>query len=441
MTRKPRRIRQSDLRGAWLDELADLLVPLDELTEDSRNARRHGDQNRAAVEASLTRFGQNLPLIATRAGVVVAGNLRLQAMRALGWTHAAVVRISDADAQAYALADNRTAELAEWDDEQLAVLLREITAGGDDATLAALGWSDDELAALITELADGAGEAPAETRHVEFDARDAVPDKVPERCRVGDVWQLGTHLLVCGDAFDAELLDRALPEPVDLVLTDPPFAIFGSSTGVGGDVADDRMVRPFFSNLGKVIAARTRISAHVYVCCDWRSYPALADGIRDSATALAPANLLVWEKGGAGLGTNYMNSYELVAFLHHKPRRTSIVNKRAREHANLPSPRPVPKSNIVRCARVGAAEKEHAAQKPVELFEQLIENSTDPGQLVLDLFAGSGTTIIACEETSRRAVAVEVEPHRCDVILARWERLGGKSPRKLTPPRKAKAKR
>jgi DNA modification methylase len=245
----------------------------------------------------------------------------------------------------------------------------------------------------------------------------------------GDLVELGAHRLICGDSTEPAVIDRLLSNGrVDCVVTDPPYAIYGSSTGLASEVADDKMVRPFFRAALKSAARALIPFGHLYVCCDWRSWSSWWEVCK--GTGLAPKNMIVWDKGGSGLGNNYANTHELLFYCAAIPRRTRMT-------VDNPGQRPVLDTNVWRIARVPSGEERiHNAQKPVELFTRALENSTVPGERVLDLFAGSGTILVAAEQTERVAFVADSDPAWADAAIARWERLTGKKakrPRRRTP--------
>lgn len=379
-------------------------VDLDTLTPDPKNARRHSSRNLSAIAASLTEFGQRRPLVVSHSGVVLAGNGTLEAARSLGWQRIAVTRTpedwTEDTARAYALADNRTAELAEWNEDILGTQLVALDAKGWD--IAALGF-EPVPDVPVTDDED-------EPEQVEPPAEPITKD--------GDLWVMGDHRLLCGDSFDEEhrayLLDG---QRVAMVATDPPYAIYGSSTGIGADIADDKMVRPFFESLARVCSGHLETFGHAYFFTDWRSWSALWEGAKRGG--LAPKNMLVWDKGGGGMGNNYANCHELVAYYIKAPKARAMASRQETGQ------RPVLRPNILRFSRVTGDERQHNAAKPVALMEELIANSSERGDLVLDLFGGSGSTLLAAHNLGRRACLMEMEPKFCDVIVGRWEKLSG----------------
>lgn len=401
---------------------------IDEVKPHPANSRR-GDLE--AIEGSMAANGIFGAVYAQvrrdgTKGPVIAGNHRVRAAKNAGATHIPVIRIvcTDIEAERMARADNRTHDLGEGDDPELLLASLQRIADEGDGSLEGTGYTDLDLAALEAEVAaldddeaDGGGASEDD---------DAKPDEgdetwhVPEEpiTELGDVWILGEHRVMCGDTMRLEnrreLFGR---ETVSLVLTDPPYAIYGSSTGIGADIADDKMVRPFFDALSRMIAKTVKVFGHVYVCCDWRTYAIIFES--NKAAKLSPKNCIVWDKGG-GLGSSYANCHEFISFFAKLPPPTAMKSSTQRGQRTVLAP------NVMKYNRVVRDEREHNAAKPVGMFEWLIGNSSDVGDLVADFFLGSGTTVIAAEKTGRRCYGFELEPKYCDVIVARWERLTGK---------------
>lgn len=404
-------------------ELEIRYAPPGELAPDAGNPRRIGKAERQRLAATLDRFGFVEPLVYNvRNGELVSGHQRRQIAIDAGAELVPVVDVDlpEAEARALGLALNNPDTQGAWDTELLALRLDELR-----------GFDVDELAGFDPSTLEALGiAAPAEpeTEEVAFKAtrgRDPKPSPVPEEPETepGDVWALGDHLVVCADSFTLDV--RALIEgAADMLATDPPYAIFGSSTGVSSDVTDDRMVRPFFRAVARIGARSLNPHGHAYVHCDWRSWSALWEGFRSGGLAIR--NMLVWDKNGAGLGSNYANTHELVAFAHYVPKHSNTFDNRRNEDY-----RPVYASNVFHENRPQGADRLHNAAKPVPLLERFIENSTEPGGVVLDPFAGSGSTLIAAENIGRRAVVIDHEPGWCDVIVARWRELTGKRGRRL----------
>lgn len=403
-------------------------VPLDELLERpaERNPKRH---DRDAIRASLLDHGFVEPvLIDERTGRLVGGHGRLEVLAELrtegvdppdgitvhrgDWRVPAVHGYrspDDGHARRLLIALNRTGELGGWDLEELTAELEAL----EDLT--ATGYTDDDLAGLRDRLAEiEATETADVDRDLDDPADYGEPPEDPT-AQAGDVWTLGDHgRLIVGDCLESDTLDRLL-DGLELaaIVTDPPYAIYGSATGIASDIADDKMVRPFFVEVLRIARDRLPWFAHAYVFTDWRSWAALWEAGKRAGVQVR--NMLVWDKGGGGRGSNYANAHELVAFLHKLPEQTAMGDRPA-------GVKSVHRPNILRHSRPTGAERLHNAAKPVALLGELIENSTEAGAWVLDPFAGSGSTLIAAAETGRRAALVELEPKMADVILRRWSR-------------------
>lgn len=397
-------------------------VPLDELHPDPANPRRINARRMAVLERQVSDddFMRARPVIALPHGLIVAGEQRWKARRRIGRDScfALFADLDEAQRREWALRDNNHA--GEWEAEALAELLPK---DRHPDRLAAMGFTVEDVDKLVKPT--GRDRAPRE-------GADALAAELPAEpaTRPGDVIVLGDHRLICADATEQATLGKVLEgRKVDAVFTDPPYAIYGSSTGLAAEVADDKMVRPFFRDIVRQAAHALKPFGHAYVCCDWRSWASWWEVAK--GTGVAPKNMIVWDKGGAGLGNNYANTHELVFF-------GAAIPKRVRMTVDVAGQRPVLDSNLWRIPRVPAGEERvHNAQKPVELVARAVRNSTEQGERVLDLFAGSGTTLIACEQEERRGLAVEIDPAWCDVVVARWEKFTGKAAKRPRRRRRA----
>lgn len=398
------------------------LVSVDELHENPRNPKGEHDVGR--IVASLQRFGWGRPLLYVAGrGTLEAGHGTLRAARALGLLEVPAIALDhdEGEALGYAIADNRIAERSRWREDVLA----EELVRADEQTRNALGFDAAEADELLARVLDEERLTTATPGAKKKRKAARIDIRPPARSALGDLWILGRHRLVIGDSLDPAVR-RVLLEPdgglVDLVITDPPYAIYGSSTGIGADIADDRMVRPFFVEIAQALAEHLRIWGHAYVCCDWRSWPSIWDGFR---SRLAPKNLIVWDKGGGGLGSSYANTYELVGFFARLP------PSRAMKSHDERGQRPVYAPNLVRFNRTTGEDRNHNAAKPPDLIGWLMGHSSDEGATVLDLFGGGGSTMAAAEALGRSARLVEIAPDNADAIVERWCRLTGGTPERV----------
>ena len=333
------------------------------------------------------------PIVVNADHVVLGGNMRLKACQAAGLKEVPVI-----------VADHLTP------DQQREFIIKDNVGFGEwDWNELANAWDAQQLTDWGLDIPDFET-APAEG--------NTDPDEVPEApvepvSKLGDLWLLGKHRVLCGDSTQMSDVERLMnQELADVVFTDPPYALFGNSTGING-VADDKMIRPFFRSILMQCRMSSKNFAHVYVCCDWHSAFVIESISRE--VELTPKNLIVWDKGDGGIGAMYQNCHELVWFFGNKPTLKHTTNKMSGE-------RPVNgKPNIWRYGRVTGADRQHNAAKPVDMVAFALENSANRGAIALDLFLGSGTTIIAAETQGMACYGMEMEPKYVDVIVKRWQ--------------------
>ena len=393
----------------------DAIVDVVKLVPNPKNPNKHPDEQIQLLGRIIRQTGWRQPItVSTLSGFIVKGHGRLAAALLEGVKEVPVDYqnyASEAEEYADLVADNRIAELSEIDNIMLADIFADIDTG--EIPMELTGFSEKEVESLITGL--------SEALHEDKTDLDEVPE-TPEPENIitqqGDLWLLGDHRLMCGDSTSREDVDALMDgTKADMVFTDPPYALFGNSTGVCG-VGDDKMIRPFFQAIGRVIERKVKIMGHVYVCHDWQT----SATIKEAFDLLTAKNLIVWRKAEAGgLGSFYSKIYELIWLFANEPAKgINGMNTIAHARTILGTP------NIWDCTVEAAPERDHNAQKPVNVVKIAVENSSDPGETVLDLFGGSGTTMIACEETGRTAYLMELEPKYCDVIVKRYIRTTGK---------------
>lgn len=402
-------------------------VPIDLLTEDPRNARKHDARNLDAIKASLTRFGQVEPLVVRAdTGVVVGGNGRLAAMRSLGWTEvdAVGVELDDVGAAALGIALNRTAELATWDQPMLAELLSDIAGAGVDIQEAtALG-----LDGLLGDVALGdlgfLGEdgLPVAPRVVEDPP--APPPPADPVTRLGDVWTLGRHRLVCGDATLEVVADAALAGLVpNLLVTDPPYGVeYDPTWREEYDQFERHSVGPVINDHQVDWAAAYKYFAGS-VAYVWHA------GVHAGAVAAGLAGVgfqiraqIIWAKQHFVFGRGaYHWKHEPCWYAVRKGSNASWIGDRKQITVwDIPNANPMG-------GEVDDENTRHSTQKPVECMARPMRNH---GGDVYDPFIGSGTTLIAAEQLDRVCHGVEIDPGYCDVVVQRWEELtGGKATR------------
>jgi len=394
--------------------LADKIAPwpTDKLIPYARNARTHSDAQVAQIAASIAEFGFTNPILAGSDGVIVAGHGRLAAAQKLGLASVPVVVLDHLTAtqrRALVIADNRIAENAEWDEAMLRVELADLQGEGFDLDLT--GFDADALAELM------AGDEPVNEGQTDEDAVPEVGETTVSR--PGDVWRLGPHRLLCGDATMAASYDTLLDgEAVDMVFTDPPYNVNYANSAKDKLRGKDRAI--LNDNLGDgfydfLLAALTPIMAH----CRGGIYVAMSSSELDVLQAAFRAaggkwsTFIIWAKHTFTLGrADYQRQYEPI--LYGWPEGAQRHWCGDRDQSDVWQIKKPQKNDL------------HPTMKPVELVERALRNSSRPGDVVLDPFGGSGTTLIAAEKSGRVARVMELDPKYADVIVRRWEDFTGK---------------
>lgn len=392
-----------------------------ELVCDPANVRKHGEKNLEAIKASLTRFGQQKPIVIDSSGVVRAGNGTLAAAKALGWAEidCVVSDLSGAEASAYAIADNRTAELAEWDEAVLTATLQSLEAE-DPSLLLDAGYDPKELAKLVAQ-----------------NAPEVVEDEVPEPpadpiTKPGDLWLLGDHRLLCGDSTKAEDVARVMDgQKAALCFTSPPYNSMngGYKTDYNGkrkdfyksdvDARTEAEWVAFCDSVltnvrGALLDEEAPVIWNVMYTANCRAGYGMS--MFSGGHGLTVKETICWDKGmgfpTASKGILSRN-WELVFVLSAGPKYRSTQGVHEVRWAKWDIPRP---------------QKQHAdhhATFPVELAGRALGDYSTGG-IVYDPFLGSGTTLIAAEQLGRKCYGLEIDPAYCDVVVARWEKLTGK---------------
>lgn len=404
--------------------------PIDTLRPYANNARTHSKKQIAQIAESIRRFGFCNPVLVSDDNMIVAGHGRVEAARLIGMTEVPVRRLSHLsrnEIRAYILADNRLAENAGWDREILAIEMQGLAEL--DFDLEVLGFTMTEIDLAIDGL-DGKSEGP-----------DPVLDRVepvrqgPPVTRLGDLWTLGHHTLLCGDARSREAVARLCGgRQAALLFTDPPYnvPIAGHVSGLGkvqhrefvlasGEM-DEASFTAFLRDALGAAASCLKDGAIAYVCMDWRHMgELLAAGL---AVFDAFKNLCVWNKTNGGMGTFYRSKHELV-FVFKKGTAPHMNNFGLGDGGRY-------RTNVwdyPGISSLGASRDEeiamHPTVKPVSLVADALRDCSKRGDLVLDTFGGSGSTLIAADQTGRKARLMELDPVYCDTIIRRFERVTG----------------
>jgi DNA modification methylase len=433
---------RSDLQSSQQSSLPSLCLTvtyrrIEELKPDPANPRRHSKKQIRQIAESVKAFGFNVPILIDRHGNIIAGHGRWLACRDLGSTEVPTLcldHLTPAQARAFMIADNRLTEIAVWDDRLLAQQLKELTLVGLDFDIEVTGFEMGEIDLRIASLDD-----PAQT---EADPADVVPEipAIP-LSKLGDMWLLHRHRLLCGSALDSAVFAALMGEErAATAFIDPPYnvKIDGHAGGLGAihhrpfPMASGEMDRSQFTAfLGQAfrnLAAFSVDGSIHFVCMDWRHVEELLAAGREAYDELK--NICVWVKDNAGMGSFYRSQHELVCVFKHgrNGHRNNIqLGQFGRNRSNVWH---YPGANsFARYSEGGNLLALHPTVKPVAMVADAILDCSAPGDIVLDTFLGSGTTLVAAERTGRRCHGMELDPAYVDTSVRRWQKLTGGSAR------------
>ena len=404
-------------------------IQVEKLKPYDRNARTHSEKQIEQIAASIKQFGFNNPVLIDKDCCIIAGHGRVMAAQKLGLKDVPTIRLdhmSDDEKRAYILADNRLAEKAGWDQNILALELQHLLEVPDlDFDVELTGFETPEIDLMI----DGLNEPEA-------DPDDQIPE--PEEVAVskpGDLWKLGDHLLYCGDSLKAESYDILMQgDKATLCFADPPYNVpidghVGNSgktkhrefAMASGEMSVDEFTEFLKTVFGHAIEHSVDGSIH-YQCMDWRHI-----GEIETARKLAGydlKNICTWVKDNGGMGSFYRSRHEFI-FVFKNGTAPHINNVQLGTYGRY-------RTNVWEYAGVNSFGngrmgelKLHPTVKPVALVSDAIKDASKRGDIVLDNFGGSGSTLIAAERTGRCARLIEIDPIYCDVIIRRWQDLTG----------------
>jgi hypothetical protein len=412
-----------------MDELHVVYLPLSSLAPRSRNPRTHSNRQICQIADSINEFGFTNPILLDANGGVIAGHGRLQAAKLLGLASVPTIRLdqmTEAQKRAYVIADNRLAEKADWNAELLALEFQELEALKVDFDLTVTGFDAPEIDVFISGTASD--EEPLE--HVPSAAADRSPVS-----RIGDLWEIGdTHRLLCGDATQQSNYARLLGGcKAQLVFTDPPYnvPVQGHVSGMGrvqhgefamasGEMTSEQFtefLRTVFSHL----AGSSSDGAIHFICMDWRHMAEVLVASRGVYTELK--NLCVWAKTNGGMGSLYRSQHELVFVLKNGTARhvnNVELGRHGRYRTNLWSYPGANSFGKTRNRDLAA----HPTVKPVALVADAIRDCSDRGEIILDAFACSGTTLVSAHKVYRCGYGIEIDPRYADVAVTRLAALG-----------------
>jgi DNA modification methylase len=396
-----------------------------QLKPRARNPRTHTAKQIKQIQASINEFGFINPILIDGTNGIIAGHGRVEAAKLAGMNDVPTVRVdhlTPAQIRAYVIADNKLAENAGWDRELLTLEFQELSVELNfDVTVT--GFETAEIDLLIEDLSEDAS-----------DDADEVPEidrSVPAVTRLGDRWRIGNHFLLCGDALNKDSYNKLLgSQKAQVVFTDPPYnvAIAGNVSGLGKNkhrefamASGEMSVVEFTKFLEATFKRLTAFSANGsihFVCMDWRHMREVLEAAEAPYSELK--NLCVWSKTNAGMGSLYRSQHELV-FVFKNGTRPHINNvelgRFGRNRTNV--------WNYAGASSFGSTRDTelamHPTVKPLSLVADAILDCSKRGGIVLDAFAGSGTTLIAAEKTGRRGYGIELDPFYADTIVRRFE--------------------
>jgi DNA modification methylase len=357
------------------------------------NSRTHSEEQINQIISSIKEFGFTNPILLEEENGIIAGHGRLMAVKKMGWTEVPCVTIkglTKTQIKALNIADNQIALNAGWDLEKLKLEIKGLDE--DSFNLDILGFSSKLIDDFLFEETMGLTED------------DEAPEaKTESKSKLNDVWLLGDHRLVCGDSTNLNDIEKLTQkQKADMVFTDPPYNVaFNGRSGKFDVIKNDNLeenefntfIDTFLSNL-----ALLNINTY-YICCNWAFYGVLQKKLK-------PKACIVWAKNVFGLGKGYRHQHEFILF-------DGFIDVAIKNESDL--------WNIAKDSKY-----KHPTQKPVALSMRAIKNSSREGNIVLDLFGGSGSTLIACEKLNRKCQVMELDPIYVDVIIERWQNFTGK---------------
>jgi DNA modification methylase len=411
-----------------LRELAIRYLPIGELKENPRNARTHSKKQILEISRSIKEFGFNNPVLLDKENTIVAGHGRKEAAKLLGFSTLPTIQLENLtqdQIRAYILADNRLAQNAGWDESILAIELQHLMATDIGFDIAITGFAAPEIDLILQ--AD---------KHNSDHEEIAETPAGPRVTQAGQLWQMGKHRVLCGNSLDKSTFIQLMGKRcADMVFTDPPYnvPIDGNVCGNGsihhpefvmasGELSEEQFIVFLTASL-RLLSWFSKPGSVHFICMDWRHLKELSDaGQRVYAELL---NLCVWVKNNGGMGSLYRSQHELVfVFKNEKaPHRNNIrLGKYGRNRTNVWE---YPGVNTLSKGEEGNLLALHPTVKPVSLVADAILDCSARGDMVLDAFLGSGTTLLAAERVGRVCHAIEIDPGYVDVAIRRWQKLTG----------------
>ena len=378
------------------------------------NAKIHTAEQIEQIKKSIQEFGMNDPIaVWGKDNTIIEGHGRLEALKQLGYKEVECIRLdhlTDEERKAYTLAHNKLTMNTDFDFEILESELIDI----DNIDMSDFGFDlDFEDKNKNKEVEDD-----------NFDIDASVPEK--PKAKYGDIYQLGKHRLMCGDSTKEDDVEKLMNgNKADMVFTDPPYNADYSSRvdktrrkpwgGILNDNMSHEAFDDFYININSIIYINIKDGASIYECIDWKHYSQLEKQFKE---AFNQKSMIVWNKNYFGLGTYYRTKHELILF----GIKGEKINTWNAKHNEM---------DVWSEDREKLSNYEHPTQKPVTIPARAIKNSSNEKDIVIDLFGGSGSTLIACEQLNRNCYMMELDPKYVDVIIKRWEDFTGQKAVKL----------
>ena len=405
-----------------------------ELTLDRFNPRIHTPRQVRQIAQSIDTFGFLVPVVIDGAGNTIAGHGRILAALLLGWTEIPAIcadHLSEAQLKAFMIADNRLTEISVWDDRLLAEQLKKLSLMELDFNLEVTGFHMGEIDLRIEGLAS----KPQDRE----DPADVLPEPKagPTVTRLGDLWKAGEHLIYCASAREGPSFSALMQgRKGAMVFIDPPYnlRIDGNVSGLGsihhrefamasGEMNEAEFT-DFLSRAFSLLADNTANGSVHFICMDWRHLAEILGAGRQTYEELL--NVCVWAKANAGMGSFYRSQHELIFVFKNGrgPHRNNVqLGQFGRNRTNVWQ---YPGANsFARHSDEGNLLAVHPTVKPVQLVADAIMDCSARGDIVIDSFLGSGTTVIAAERTGRRCYGIELDPRYVDTIIRRWQAYTG----------------
>ena len=409
------------------EELKISIVPIDSINPYENNARKHSEKQIQQIANSINQFGFINPIVIDDKGEIIAGHGRVEAAKLLKLKNVPVIKadhLTEAEIKAYRITDNKTTDNSSFDNKLLKIDLAKLSIS-TEFDIGVTGFETAEIDIILDNNVT-----------LDKDSDDEVPeiDDSPVVTQLGDIWQLGNHMVICGDAKKPETYQGFSRNfKADAVITDPPYnvKIDGHVGGNGkikhrefveasGEMSDEEFYL-FLRTACENMAMFSKDGSLHYIWMDWRNIDTLLKAGKSVYTSLK--NICVWNKDNGGMGSLYRSKHEFIAVFKHgtKPHTNNIeLGKYGRYRTSVWDYKGV--------NSFGKNQKDlkmHPTVKPVAMLADAIKDCTKRGDSVLDPFAGSGSTLIAAERTGRIAYCIELDPKYCDVIIRRWQDMTG----------------